>query len=173
MIFRCYNGRLPAHALPLFGHVILPVRRYVVQHILQTVELVMVEYTDSVYGYLLRGNPAVGNVGFAHRAAAVRMDGTEVGVHRFRLFFGRVRCCPSVLDVVNHSADRICQYRVVPCYDGYQILFPHNSCFACKELGLCFLPLRKASSRLLNSSSLPVPDVPPCSIHPMISSSKK
>ena len=71
MIFRCYNGRLPAHALPLFGHVILPVRRYVVQHILQTVELVMVEYTDSVYGYLLRGNPAVGNVGFAHRAAAV------------------------------------------------------------------------------------------------------
>ena len=63
MIFRCYNGRLPAHALPLFGHVILPVRRYVVQHILQAVELVMVKHTDSVDGYLLRGNPAVGDVG--------------------------------------------------------------------------------------------------------------
>ena len=75
MIFRCYNGRLPAHALPLFGHVILPVRRYVVQHILQAVELVMVKHTDSVDGYLLRGNPAVGDVGLVHRAAAVRMNG--------------------------------------------------------------------------------------------------
>ena len=87
MIFRCYNGQLPAHALPLFGHVILPVRRYVVQHFLQTVELVTVKHTDGIDGYLLRGNPAVGDVSFAHRAAAVRMDGTEVGVHRFRLFF--------------------------------------------------------------------------------------
>ena len=113
MIFRCYNGRRPAHALPLFGHVILPVRRYVVQHILQAVELVMVKHTDSVDGYLLRGNPAVGDVGLVHRAAAVRMDGTEVGVHRFRLFLGWVRCCPSVLDVVNHSADRIRQERIM------------------------------------------------------------
>ena len=112
MIFRCYNGRLPAHALPLFGHVILSVRRYVVQHILQTVELVMVEHTDGIDGYLLRGNPAVGDVSFVHRAA-VRMDGTEVGVYRFRLFFGWVRCCPSVLDVVNHLADRIRQERIV------------------------------------------------------------
>ena len=87
MIFKCYNGRLPAYALPLFGHVILPVRRYVVQHILQTIELVMVKHTDGIDGYLLRGNPAVGNVGLAHRASAVRMDATEVGVHRFRLFF--------------------------------------------------------------------------------------
>ena len=85
----------------------------VVQHILQTVELVVVKHTDGVDGYLLRGNPAVGDVGFAHRAAAVRMDGTEVGVHRFCLFLGWVRCCPSVLDVVNHLADRISQYRIV------------------------------------------------------------
>ena len=113
MIFRCYNGRLPTYALPLFGHVILPVRRYVVQHILQAVELVVVKHTDGVDGYLLRGNPAMGNVGLAHRAAAVRMNGTEVGVHRFRLFFGWVRCRPSVLDVINHLADRICQERIV------------------------------------------------------------
>lgn len=87
MIFKCYNGRLPAHALPLFGHVILPVRRYVVQHILQTVELVMVKHTDGVDGYLLRGNPAVGDVVLAHRAVTVRMDGAEVGIDRIRLFF--------------------------------------------------------------------------------------
>lgn len=55
MIFRCYDGRLPAHALPLFGHVIFPVRRYVVQHILQTVQLVVVKHTDGIDGYLLRG----------------------------------------------------------------------------------------------------------------------
>ena len=72
MMLWCYNGWLPAHALPLFGHIILSVRRYVVQHILQTVELVVVKHTDGVDGYLLRGNPAVGNVGFAHRAAAER-----------------------------------------------------------------------------------------------------
>lgn len=87
MIFRCYDGRPPAHALPLFGHVILPVRRYVVQHILQTVQLVVVKHTDSIDGYLLRSNPAVGDVALAHSSVTVRMDGTEVGIDRFRLFF--------------------------------------------------------------------------------------
>lgn len=86
MIFRCYDGRLPAHTLPLFAHVIFPVRCYVVQHILQTVQLVVVKHTDGTDGYLLRGNPAVGDVVLAHRAVTVRMDGTEVGIDRFRLF---------------------------------------------------------------------------------------
>lgn len=58
-----------------------------VQHILQTVELVMVKHTDGTDGYLLRGNPAVGDVVLAHRAVTVRMDGTEVGIDRIRLFF--------------------------------------------------------------------------------------
>ena len=63
-----YNGQLPAHALPLFGHIILPVCRYVVQHILHPVQLVMVKHSDGVDGYLLRGNPAVVNISFAQRS---------------------------------------------------------------------------------------------------------
>ena len=92
---------------------------YVAQHILQTAELVMVKHTDCVNGYHLCGNPTVGDVVLAHRAVAVRMDGTEVGVHCFRLFLRWVRCRPSVLDVVNHSADRICQERIVPRDNWY------------------------------------------------------
>ena len=72
--------------MPVFRHMVFPFRCDVVQHILQTVELVMVKHTDGVDGYLLRGNPAVGDVALAHRAVTVRMDGTEVGIDRFRLF---------------------------------------------------------------------------------------
>ena len=57
-----------------------------VQHILQAVELVMVKHTDGTDGYFLRGNPAVGDVVLAHLAVTVRMDRTEVGIDRFRLF---------------------------------------------------------------------------------------
>ena len=125
MMLWCYNGQLPAYALPLFGHIILPVRRYVVQHILHPVQLVMVKHSDGVNGYLLRGNPAVGNVGFTQRTASVSTDGTEIGVHRFRLFFSRVRCSPSVLDIVNHVTDRISQSWVLTCDNGCQIFFLH------------------------------------------------
>ena len=39
---------------------IFPVRCYVVQHILQPVELVIVKHTDRADGYPLCGNPATG-----------------------------------------------------------------------------------------------------------------
>ncbi|EYE52315.1 hypothetical protein M127_1797 [Bacteroides fragilis str. S6L5] len=74
MILWCYNGHLPAQAVFPFGHVILFVFRYVVQHVLQAVELVMVKHTDCVNGYLLRGNFAVCDVRLVHRAVTVRMD---------------------------------------------------------------------------------------------------
>ena len=45
------------------------------------------KHPDGTDGYLLRGNPAVGDVVLAHRAVTVRMDGTEVGIDRIRLFF--------------------------------------------------------------------------------------
>lgn len=86
-IYRCYTGQLPAHAIPLFRHVVFPVRCDAVQHILQTVKLVVVKHPDGTDGYLLRGNPAVGDVVLAHRAVTVRMDGAEVGIDRIRLFF--------------------------------------------------------------------------------------
>ena len=87
MKFRCYTAQLSAHAIPVFRHVVFPVRCNVVQHILQAVKLVMVKHTDGIDGYLLRGNPAVGDVGLAHSSVTVRMDGTEVSIDRFRLFF--------------------------------------------------------------------------------------
>lgn len=59
MKFRCYTAQLSAHAIPVFRHVVFPVRCDVVQHILQAVKLVMVKHTDGIDGYLLRGNPAV------------------------------------------------------------------------------------------------------------------
>ena len=139
----------------------------------------MVEHTDGVDGYLLCRNPAVLDVRFVHRPVTVRMDGTEVGIDRFRLLFGRIRCCPFILYVVCHFADRISQYRVTLCDNGCQILFSHStavlgfSCCCCSERGLRFLPLRNSSSRFSISLSLVTPDVPPCSIQAMISFSKK
>ena len=82
-----FTGQLPAHAILLFRHVVFPVRCDAVQHILQTVKLVVVKHPDGTDGYLLRGNPAVGDVVLAHRAVTVRMDGAEVGIDRIRLFF--------------------------------------------------------------------------------------
>ena len=70
----------------MFRHVVFPVRCDAVQHILQAVELVMVKHTDGTDGYLLRGNPAVGDVALAQSSVTVRMDGTEVGIDRIRLF---------------------------------------------------------------------------------------
>ena len=55
-------------------HMVFLVRSDAVQHILQTVELVMVKHTDGIDGYLLRGNPAVCNIVLAHRAVTVSMD---------------------------------------------------------------------------------------------------
>ena len=55
----------------------LSVFRYVVQHVLQVVELFMVKHTDCVNGYLLRGNFAVCDVRLVHRAVTVRMDGMQ------------------------------------------------------------------------------------------------
>ena len=52
----------------------LLVRSDAVQHILQTVELVMVKHPDGIDGYHLRGNPAVCNIVLAHRAVTVSMD---------------------------------------------------------------------------------------------------
>ena len=177
MILWCYIGHLSAQSVPTFRHIILPVCRYAVQHALQAVKLVMVKHTDGIDGYLLRCYPAVCDVRLAHRSVTVSMDGTEISIDRFRLLFGREGCCPPVLYVVNHLADRISQYRVLLCNDGDKFFFLHNHLIyllsACSELGLRFLPFRNSSSRLLISLSLPTPEVPPCSIQPMISSSKK
>lgn len=73
-VYRCYTGQLPAHAVPVFRHMVFLVRSDAVQHILQMVELVMVKHTDCVNGYHLRGNPAVCNIVLAHRAVTVSMD---------------------------------------------------------------------------------------------------
>ena len=97
MILWRYNGHLSAQSVTAFRHIILPVCRYAVQHILQAVKLVMVKHTDGIGGYLLCRNPAMFDVCLVHRSVTVRMDGTEVGIYRFRLLFGRIGCCPSVL----------------------------------------------------------------------------
>ena len=103
----CYNGHLSAKSVTTFRHIILFVSRYAVQYVLQAVKLGMVKHTDSIDGYLLRCYSAVFGVGLVHRSITVSMDGTEIGIDRFRLLFGRIGCCPSVLYVVNHFADRI------------------------------------------------------------------
>ena len=125
MILWCYNGHLSAQTISTFRHIVFPVCRYAVQYVLQSVELVMVKHTDGVYRYPLCRYPAVFDVRFVHCSVTVRMDGTEVGIDRIRLFFCGVRCCSPVLNITDHFADRIRQERVMPCDGGSQIFCLH------------------------------------------------
>lgn len=89
-----------------------------VQYILQSVELFMVKQTDGIDGYLLRGNLPVCYGSSVHRSVTVRMNRAEVVIDRLRLFLCGTWCCPLVLNVVCHFADRICQNGVTLCDTG-------------------------------------------------------
>ena len=119
--------QLPAHTVFLFWHIILLVCCYVVQHILQSVELFMVKHTDGIDGYLLCGNLPVCYGGFVHRSVTVRMNRTEIVIDRFRLFLAGIWCCPFVLNIIHHFADCICQNQVLLFDRLYQLYFFHTN----------------------------------------------
>lgn len=78
MILWCYFGHLSAPAISTLRHIILLVRRYAVQYVLQSVKLFMVKHTDGIDGYLLCRYPTVFDVCFIHRIVTIRHLGTEI-----------------------------------------------------------------------------------------------
>lgn len=102
---------------------ILSVVRNVVQQILQSDLFASVKHTDSRNGDSVRCQTSVLTFDFGHRLMLRLSNTVKVVVYRSSLFLTRISGRVTVLDILNHLADRICQQRVTLGYNLSEVFY--------------------------------------------------